>query len=538
MAGKQLKKKYTPNNKGTIQETVTIFRAILSVLLLIIAYSVNAASFISTVILVFAAIISGIDLIIAAAEKIIRKREYLNNQLLICLCAIACFSIGCYIETIVMLAIYQICRSCLNIVIRKTKRSVADCVTGSREEDSQIRSTLIGPHASENSIADKYLPFLELFSKAAFVVGILFAVAVPFFTDMTYIMSIRRGCMLIMSAVPVSALAAHSVYSFSGIGCAAKYGIYIKDAKTLESVGNVTSIIYDKFDVFTDGTPKLTTVNSPILDKESFLMLAAYTAYQSEQRFAAPIISSYSGNITPTYISDFEDIPGCGMQISLKGKRILLGTLDLFDAKGITIPDSERKSGYILFLAIGDKYAGSITLKEKINPYAESVISDLSAIGNIKSVLITEDGRDISEKLSKAVNADELYYECNFADKAGIIQKQKESLAPGEALMYISAENLEYHTAADIDAKIGSAFNCADMLMNNTGIYSIPMLYTLSHTIKLMSKENLIFTLIVKLVLVILAITGSITMWFIVLLDFSSAILGVLSAARLQADDK
>ena len=520
------------------QEIVTLLRVALSAALLIAAYSVNAASLVSMLMLIAAALICGFDIVLAAVDKIIKKRDYLNDQLLVCLCAIACFCIGCYTETIVMLVVYQLGRTCLNFVIRKTKLGFYGAVSPEDREGSlRLRSILNSPGSLKNSVFDKYMPYLELFSKAAFIVGILFATAVPLITDMTYVMSIRRGSMLIIAAVPISALAALPMYSLAGLSRAAEYGVYIKNTASLENTGDLASVIYDKADVFTDGTPKLVSVNSPILDNESFLQLAAYTAYSSEQRFAAPIVSAYSGDIITSYISDFKDIPGCGMEISLHGRSVLLGTGELFDAKGISIPDTERKSGYILYLAIGGRYAGSLTLKEKLNPYAESVISDFAALGGIKSVLLTEDGRDVSERLAKALNVDELHYECGFTEKADIIQKCKDQLAPDEKLMYISAENLEYHTAADIDAKVGTEFENADMLMSNVGIFGLPVAYTASHMVKRLSSENLVFTAVIKFVLVVLALTGSATLWFIVLLDFAASVFGVLNVVRMPSAD-
>ena len=520
------------------QEIVTLLRVALSAALLIAAYSVNAASLVSMLMLIAAALICGFDIVLAAVDKIIKKRDYLNDQLLVCLCAIACFCIGCYTETIVMLVVYQLGRTCLNCVIRKTKLGFYGAVSPEDREGSlRLRSILNSPGSLKNSVFDKYMPYLELFSKAAFIVGILFAAAVPLITDMTYVMSIRRGSMLIIAAVPISALAALPMYSLAGLSRAAEYGVYIKNTASLENTGDLASVIYDKADVFTDGTPKLVSVNSPILDNESFLQLAAYTAYSSEQRFAAPIVSAYSGDIITSYISDFKDIPGCGMEISLHGRSVLLGTGELFDAKGISIPDTERKSGYILYLAIGGRYAGSLTLKEKLNPYAESVISDFAALGGIKSVLLTEDGRDVSERLAKALNVDELHYECGFTEKADIIQKCKDQLAPDEKLMYISAENLEYHTAADIDAKVGTEFENADMLMSNVGIFGLPVAYTASHMVKRLSSENLVFTAVIKFVLVVLALTGSATLWFIVLLDFAASVFGVLNVVRMPSAD-
>ncbi len=524
--------------KGYMQETLAVIRALLSVLLLILAYSINASAFAAMLMLIAAALISGADIALTAVEKILKKKDYLNDQLLLFLCALVCFCIGCYTETIVMLCIYQVGRSCLRLVIKKTRSGFYDAVSADdREGNLRLRSILNSPAGAENSAEAKYMPYFELFSKAAFIVGIIYAVAVPFVTDMTYLMSIRRGCMLIAAAVPVSALAALPVYSLAGISRSAEYGVYVKNAASLENMEKLSAVIYDKADVFTDGTPKLTSLNSPVLDNSAFLMLAAYTAYLSEQRFAAPIVSAYGGDIVTSYISDFRDIPGCGMEISLRGRHVLLGTLELFDAKGITIPSGDRKGGYVLYLAISGRYAGSLTLKEKLNPYAESVISDFAALGGIRSILVTEDGRDISEKLAKTLKVDELHYECNFSEKSDIIQKCREQLAPDEKLMYISAEALEYHSAADIDAKVGSSFDSADMLMSNVGIFGLPVAYTAAHMVKRLSVESLVFTVFVKLVLVVLALTGSVTLWFVMLLDFSASILGVLNVVRLPSSE-
>ena len=125
---------------------MTILRAAISAALLIAAYSVNAASFISTLMLIAAALICGFDIVLSAVEKIIKKRDYLNDQLLVCLCAIACFCVGCYTETIVMLAVYQIGRTCLNFAIRKTKLGFYSAVSPEDREGSlRLRSILNSP---------------------------------------------------------------------------------------------------------------------------------------------------------------------------------------------------------------------------------------------------------------------------------------------------------------------------------------------------------------------------------------------------------
>ena len=511
----------------------TLIRAVVSALLLILAYSATASHFLSILMLILALLICGFDVALIAYGDI-RRKNYLNSSLLIVIVVIASFCAGCYVESIVTLIVYQLCRVFLDYASKLTKSGAYKAVSADDPDGrASLKAILSSPEASKNSLYSKYIPYFDLFSKAAFVVGLLYAAVVPLISNMSFVMSIRRGCMLIAASIPASALVSLPLCSVAGLSLSAAYGVFIKGAKTLEDTGKVTAIIYDKADVFTEGTPKLVSLSSPILDNDTFLQLAAYTAYNSEQRIAVPIVSAYGGDIISEYVSEFREIPGCGMEIKLRGRNVLLGTLELFEARGITIPAEGLKKGYVLYMAVSGSYAGSISFKENINPFAESVISDFEAMGNIKSILLTEDGREVSERLARALNVEELHYECDSAKKADIIKQCADDLPEGAKLLYVSAENLDYHTAADIDAKVGYAADNADMLMSNIGIFGLPVAYMASRRVKRLSVENLAFTVFIKAVLVFLALTGNATIWFIVAMDFAASIAGVLSIARL-----
>ena len=511
----------------------TLIRAVVSALLLILAYSATASHFLSILMLILALLICGFDVALIAYGDI-RRKNFINSSLLIVIVVIASFFAGCYVESIVTLIVYQLCRVFLDYASKLTKSGAYKAVSADDPDcRASLKAILSSPEASKNSLYSKYIPYFDLFSKAAFVVGLLYAAVVPLISNMSFVMSIRRGCMLIAASIPASALVSLPLCSVAGLSLSAAYGVFIKGAKTLEDTGKVTAIIYDKADVFTEGTPKLVSLSSPILDNDTFLQLAAYTAYNSEQRIAVPIVSAYGGDIISEYVSEFREIPGCGMEIKLRGRSVLLGTLELFEARGITIPAEGLKKGYVLYMAVSGSYAGSISFKENINPFAESVISDFAAMGNIKSILLTEDGREVSERLARALNVEELHYECDSAKKADIIKQCADDLPEGAKLLYVSAENLDYHTAADIDAKVGYAADNADMLMSNIGIFGLPVAYMASRRVKRLSVENLAFTVFIKAVLVFLALTGNATIWFIVAMDFAASIAGVLSIARL-----
>lgn len=517
------------------RDMFTLGRAVLSALLLVLAGAVGSSAFLRVFIPIIAALICGLDVLLGGVDKAVRKKDYLNEQLLLSVSAIASFCAGCYNETVIMLAVYQVCRAALGFAVRKTREDFTDfALNGDPDSATIIKSVISTPSGSGSTTADKYLPYFKLFSKAAFVVGLLYAIFVPMITDMTYVMSIRRGAMLVVAAVPLSALAALPVYSMAGLARSAGFGVIMKNSEALESAGKLAAVVYDKTDVFTDGVPKIVSLSSPLLDSKSFAQLAAYTVYFSQQRFAAAVMSAYSGDINPSYISDFRDIPGCGAEAVIHGKQVVIGTAELFDARSIPIPDADRKSGFVLHLAVSGIYAGSMTLKENVNPYAQSVISDLSAMGGVKSVLVTDDGREVSERLAQTLGIDELHYECDEAEKADIIQRCRDDMPPEQTLMYISAKEHDYHSAADIDARIGSMFGSADAVMTSVGLFGLPVAYEAANTARRLSSISLIATIVIKLLLVILALTGGATLWFIMLLDFAVTILSVLLTARFS----
>ena len=521
--------------KSVFPDLFTIIRAAVSVLLLILAYSVSMPQFISILILIASLLICGFDIALAAYENI-RKKDYLNSALLVLIVVIAIFCAGCYIESIVALIVYQVFRAALDYASKLTKRSAYNALPDNDPDGrASLRTILNRPDASKNSIREKYIQYFDLFSKAAFFVGVLYAVIVPFISDMTFVMSIRRGCMLIAASIPATALVSLPLCTLSGLALSAKYGVFIKDARTFEDMRKISEVIYDKSNVFTEGTPRLVSLSSPILDNDTFLQLAAYTAYNSKQRIAEPIVGAYGGNIMPEYISSFSEIPGCGMAIKLNGQSVVLGTPELFEARGISIPADSVKKGYVLYMAVAGKYAGSISFKENVSPYAESVISDFAAMGNIKSVLLTEDGREVSERFARSINAQELHYECDSEKKTEIIRQCADELDESSKLLYVSAENLDCHSAADIDAKVGVSVDNSDMLMSNIGIFGLPVAYAASRRVNRLSLENLAFTVFIKIMLVFLAFTGNATIWFFIAVDFAASIAGVLNIARLTS---
>lgn len=524
----------TKDGRSTGIDYMLIVRALVAVILMLLVGIIKMTELTAILIMILAIFIIGFDLVISAASSI-KSKDFFAYPCLVAFSAAAACCAGFFREALILVVVYQLAAMLLDYAKARMKAGLTDYIPDGNSDDVYMLKTILNSaDAGKSEIEERIRPIFSMISKVIFVVAVLFAVLMPLVSDtMTYHMSIRRSLMLILASAPASLFASLALCPLTGISYSAAFGVFIKDAKTLNNTADLNTVIFDKSNVIADGAPKLASVMSPVFDTATFIKIAAHTAYYSEQRIALPILSAYKGTVTEGIISDFADLAGCGMEIRVKGIPIVLGTQDTFEARGIDIPATELRSGLVMYMSVAGRYAGRLTFTENINPFAKSVIADFSDMGGIKSVLLTEDGREPSERLKKELHADELYYECDQLKKVNIVQQSADGLNSGEKLMYVSAEYAEFHSAADIDVSVGSDSENADMLMSNVGIFGLPVAYMSARRARLIAYENLAAAAVVKLVLMILALTGSATMWFVVLADLAAAVLTVLNTSRI-----
>lgn len=510
-----------------------VIRIIVAAILLMLANSLNVTLFIATLLRIVATLIVAYDVIVSAVYDVIAK-NFFSYKCILTFVGIVAFCIGLQKETAWLFILYQLGFLLLNYVTKRTKATITDYVPEENTKDiAMLRSIINRPDAGKSSLQRNVEPYLDIFVKAILIIAVLYAVLMPLLSRVSYSVSIHRALMLMLTALPFSIISSLPICSITGIARTAAYGVFIKNTDVLYKASDVKKVIFDKSDVFCDGVPKLVSITSPVFDDKTFIRLSAYIAYYSDQHIAAPIVSAYKGSVNPDIIEGFTDIPGCGMEIIIRGIRIYLGTPELLEARGVQVPENDSVSDYVLYMVIDDRCAGRLDFTENLSPYAEAVVNDLRNLGNVSSILVTEDSKGFSERFAQQIGVDRVYYECDSAKKMEVIEQILDELNSGEKLMYVSAENIDFHTAADIDAKVGYASENSDMLMSNIGVFGLPVAFSASKRTKEISIENIVFSVLVKILLIILAFTGGTTMWFVVFIELIVAAATVLNAARI-----
>lgn len=517
--------------KHYIPDIVVLVRLIISIILLILAYKLHISALFSVILLILSALITGLDVFISAVKAVI-KGDYFNESFLISVAAIAAFDAGCFAEAVIFLAVFKFCMMLMKYVMKFAERSALELIPADNKElYSRMHSKLASK--AQTSVENRLNSMVSLGIKIFCLIAVAFAIIAPLVSNMTYVMSVRRGAMLLAAIAPVSLFASDNLIFVIGHCFASSYNVFVSDDNVFDSVSKLDTVVFDKSDVITGGPLKISAITSPMLDKDSFLMAAAYTVFNSEQPMSLPVISAYNGEIVHDYVSDFLDIPGMGAEAIINGVSMIFGTKELMDLRGVEIDDAQKKSGYVFYLAISGKLAGSITFKENINPYAEQTVSDLSDMG-IDCVLISSDSDDISKKTANILKITRYFAGCDTMKKLRTLKTLKGEQDIENCLMYISADELDYHTDADIDVKVGSKSEVQDISMSNIGIYGLPLLTSVARQMKKLSKQNILISLAVKLVLMVLAFTGSATLWFVILIDYAAGMFGVLNAVQIS----
>lgn len=505
-------------------------RILASVAMLILANALDLSTFISVILSIAAALTAGFDLVLNAIESV-GKKNFFDRSVILVFAAVVGFAASCAKESCLLIIMYQVGAILLDYALYRSRKETLRSISaeGGYFDIASVTELLGRPKAKKSALFTKFAPVTDMLLKAALIVGILYAVVMPLISEMTFIMSIRRGLMLIIAAAPASALISLPLCSETGVAYSTIYGSIIGDAEVLEKMSSVTTAVFDKDEVLADGAPKLSSISSPILDNGTFKALAAYIAYNSQLRIAAPIVSAYKGTVMPNYIESFTDIPGSGMEISIRGVQLCIMTKEIFDLRGIAIPESELRDGLTFYMAVAGKYAGRLSFKENVNPYARDLIADLGNDCGIKTVLISEDSENATAAFASAIGVDEFHYGCAADEKAEVVQDIKDALDAGELLVYVSSGSGELHSAADIDVRTDEDEE-GDICM--TAGMGLPSVYAISKQVLRRQKINLIAILVLKLILIILALTGSATMWFIAFADMVLGSAAVLNAAR------
>ena len=352
----------------------------------------------------------------------------------------------------------------------------------------------------------------------------------------TYYDSIYKALIFLVISCPCSIAISVPLSYFSGIGKASKKGILIKGSDYLDGIKDIGQILFDKTGTITTGkfkVSKIKTYNGKYSENEILNYFAMGESF-SNHPLAKSILEMVNDEIDTTNVKDFEEISGKGLKYTYNNMEIKIGNAEFVDSK-----EKIDEKGTILYLKIEDEITGGIVLTDEIKSDAKETIKQLKALG-IKTKMLTGDKKEVATRIAKEVNIDEVNSEMLPQDKYNELEKVLDNNITGKKVAYVGdgINDSPVLARADIGISMGgigssSAIEASDMVIMTDELKKIIEAIQISKKTNRIIKENLIFSIGVKILILLLSLLGIADMWEAVFADVGTTLITIFNTIRI-----
>ena len=347
------------------------------------------------------------------------------------------------------------------------------------------------------------------------------------YTAITFLV-ISCPCALVLS-VPLA--------FFSGIGAGSKRGILFKGGISLEAMKNVRAVVMDKTGTITQGNFKLQeAVPANGTDADTLLALCASCEQNSTHPIAQSILAAARDKqISLDTPSEVEEIAGHGIRAALPQGEVLCGNRKLMDQFHVPVNAAALNYGTEVFAALNGTFIGHLVIADTIKPEAADAISAIRS-KDIVTAMLTGDAQENADAVAKATGIDEVHARLLPQDK---LETLKEIRAAHGAVMFVGdgINDAPVLAGADVGAAMGSgadaAIEAADVVFMTSQLDAVPKALAIAHTSLRIARQNVVFALLIKALVMVLGLAGFANMWMAVFADTGVAMICVLNSIRI-----
>ena len=389
---------------------------------------------------------------------------------------------------------------------------------------------------SENFISK----FARYYTPIVVIVAVILAIIPPIIIkDATFNDWIYRALSFLVVSCPCALVISIPLSFFGGIGASSKIGVLVKGSNYLEALANTEIVVCDKTGTLTEGIFKVQKIDAIGYSDEDLLRYTAYSENFSNHPIALSIKEAYGKDINEKLISETKEFKGMGVIAKVDSKDILVGNEKLMRENNIKFKKSEE-IGTTIYIAINNVFVGSITISDKIKEDSYKAIK-LFKNNNVKNiVMLTGDKESISKEVAKELNIDNYYSELLPQDKVKIVEKLMKEKSSNGKLIFIGdgINDAPVLALSDIGVAMGglgsdAAIEAADVVIMTDEPSKIADAIKISKKTMTIVKENIIFAITVKILVLILSALGIATMWAAVFADVGVSTLAIINALRI-----
>ena len=399
---------------------------------------------------------------------------------------------------------------------------------------------LVENASSKKSKSENFITkFAKYYTPAVVIIAVLLAIVPPIiikgavFTDWLY-----RALTFLVVSCPCALVISIPLGFFGGIGGASKKGILVKGSNYLEAIAQTEIVVFDKTGTLTQGKFEVQKIEAVEIEKEELLELAAYAENHSNHPISLSVKDAYKNKIDMQKITQTEEIAGLGVKAVIDGKKVLVGNDKLMVESGIEYKKL-ADIGTILYVAIDNKFAGYIVIADKIKDDSKKTIEILKENNIKKTVMLTGDKKQVGEHVADILGLDEVYTELLPDGKVKKVEELLKQKSEKGKLVFVGdgINDAPVLALADIGIAMGglgsdAAIEAADVVIMTDEPSKIGNAIQISKKTMRIVRENIIFSLVVKIAVLILTACGLSTMWEAVFADVGVSIIAILNSLR------
>lgn len=346
---------------------------------------------------------------------------------------------------------------------------------------------------------------------------------------------VYRALSFLVVSCPCALVISVPLSFFAGIGAASRLGILIKGSNYLEKFDKADIFVFDKTGTLTKGNFAVVKV-SPESERESILALAAAAERGSTHPIARSVTEAYGGETEGGYT--LTDHAGEGVEARKEGSVILVGNEKLMRRAGIAFT-REDGAGTVLYVAHNGAFVGSMLVADEVKPETAAIIGDLNAMG-CRTVMLTGDNERIAANVAENVGVTDFKASLLPQDKVEEVERELDAKKPKDVLCFVGdgINDAPVLMRSDIGIAMGgvgsdAAIEASDIVLMRDDLTGIPVAKRVARKTMCVVYENIIFSIIVKVAILILSAVGIAGMWLAVFGDVGVAVIAILNAMRV-----
>ena len=401
---------------------------------------------------------------------------------------------------------------------------------------------LVENSAEKKARAENFITrFARYYTPCVVIGAVLLAVIPPLFFSQEWSMWINRALIFLVVSCPCALVVSVPLSFFGGIGGASREGILIKGANYLETLSKVDTVVFDKTGTLTKGTFAVNAIHPQNMTEAQLLDIAAAAESYSTHPVGESIVAAHKGHIDKTRIGEVEELAGMGLRAVIDGKTFFVGNGALMDKVGAGWHDCHL-AGTVIHIAESSEYLGHIVINDEIKPDSKVAVAGLKELGIKNTVMLTGDTERVAKSVGEEVGIDSVCAKLLPAQK---VEKVEELLSQGCKTAFVGdgINDAPVLTRADVGIAMGAlgsdaAIESADIVLMDDKPSKLPSAIRISRKTMRIVRQNIVFALAVKAIILALGAFGIANMWTAVFGDVGVMVIAILNAMRAMSKVK